>query len=76
MNSAALLRQGPIDFIQSKRLLPTYDVFDEMRNFAPAPEQHLFSLDGHSVALTICEDVWNDKAFWPAVSMAPIQSRN
>ncbi len=42
MNSAALLRQGRIDFIQSKRLLPTYDVFDEMRNFASAPEQHLF----------------------------------
>ena len=64
MNSAALLRQGRIDFIQSKRLLPTYDVFDEMRNFASAPEQHLFSLDGQSVALTICEDAWNDKAFW------------
>ena len=36
MNSAALLRNGRIDFVQSKRLLPTYDVFDEMRNFAPA----------------------------------------
>ena len=36
MNSAALLREGRIDFIQSKRLLPTYDVFDEMRNFSPA----------------------------------------
>jgi len=64
MNSAALLRQGRIDFIQSKRLLPTYDVFDEMRNFAPAPAQHLFSLGGQSIALTICEDAWNDKAFW------------
>ena len=64
MNSAALLRGGRIDFIQSKRLLPTYDVFDEMRNFAPATEQHLFSLGGLAVALTICEDAWNDKAFW------------
>jgi NAD+ synthase/NAD+ synthase (glutamine-hydrolysing) len=64
MNSAALLRHGSIEFIQSKRLLPTYDVFDEMRTFAPASGQRLFSIAGHSIALTICEDVWNDKAFW------------
>ena len=64
MNSAALLRDGHIDFIQSKRLLPTYDVFDEMRNFAPAATQRLFSIGGQSIALTICEDAWNDKAFW------------
>jgi NAD+ synthase/NAD+ synthase (glutamine-hydrolysing) len=63
-NSAALLRNGHIDFIQSKRLLPTYDVFDEMRNFEPATAQGLFSLAGQSIALTICEDAWNDKAFW------------
>jgi len=64
MNSAALLRNGRIDFIQSKRLLPTYDVFDEMRNFAPAASQSLFSIGTQSIALTICEDAWNDKAFW------------
>ncbi len=64
MNSAALLRHGRIDFIQSKRLLPTYDVFDEMRTFAPASAQHLFCIGGQSIALTICEDAWNDKAFW------------
>jgi len=63
-NSAALLRNGRIDFIQSKRLLPTYDVFDEMRNFAPAASQNLFCFGGQSIALTICEDAWNDKAFW------------
>ncbi|MFZ0706940.1 MAG: NAD+ synthase [Candidatus Korobacteraceae bacterium] len=63
-NSAALLCGGKIAFIQSKRLLPTYDVFDEMRNFAPADSQHLFALAGSEVALTICEDAWNDKNFW------------
>ena len=41
LNSAALLRDGKIAAIQSKRLLPTYDVFDEMRNFAPAEKQSL-----------------------------------
>ena len=64
MNSAALLRDGRIDFIQSKMLLPTYDVFDEMRNFAPAKSQKLFDFCGRQMALTICEDAWNDKRFW------------
>ena len=64
MNSAALLRDGRVDFIQSKMLLPTYDVFDEMRNFAPAKSQQLFSFCGKQMALTICEDAWNDKRFW------------
>jgi NAD+ synthase/NAD+ synthase (glutamine-hydrolysing) len=64
MNSAALLRGGRIDFVQSKRLLPTYDVYDEARTFAPAAAQELFTLNGRRVALTICEDAWNDKAFW------------
>jgi NAD+ synthase/NAD+ synthase (glutamine-hydrolysing) len=64
MNSAALLREGRVDFIQSKMLLPTYDVFDEMRNFAPAKSQQLFSFCGKQMALTICEDAWNDKRFW------------
>jgi len=65
MNSAALLQEGKVAFLQSKMLLPTYDVFDEMRNFAPAKSQELFSLCGNRVALTICEDAWNDKLFWP-----------
>ncbi len=65
MNSAALLQDGKISFVQSKMLLPTYDVFDEMRNFAPAKSQNLFSLSGKQLALTICEDAWNDKLFWP-----------
>jgi NAD+ synthase (glutamine-hydrolysing) len=64
MNSAAMLRDGRVEFIQSKMLLPTYDVFDEMRNFAPAKSQQLFSFCGKQVALTICEDAWNDKHFW------------
>ena len=64
MNSAALLRAGRVEFIQSKMLLPTYDVFDEMRNFAPAKSQQLFNLCGKQLALTICEDAWNDKHFW------------
>jgi NAD+ synthase/NAD+ synthase (glutamine-hydrolysing) len=35
-----------------------------MRNFAPAKAQELFSFCGNRMALTICEDAWNDKQFW------------
>ncbi len=64
MNSAALLQDGRVAFLQSKMLLPTYDVFDETRNFAPARSQALFPICGKQMALTICEDAWNDKHFW------------
>jgi NAD+ synthase/NAD+ synthase (glutamine-hydrolysing) len=74
MNSAALLRGGKIAFLQSKRLLPTYDVFDEMRNFAPANAQQLTCLGNRQLALTICEDAWNDKHFWdrPLYGVDPV----
>ena len=65
MNSAMLLRDGRVEFIQSKMLLPYYDVFDEQRYFAPAAKQTLYEMAGERVAITICEDAWNDKNFWP-----------
>ncbi len=76
MNSAALLMDGKIAFIQSKMLLPTYDVFDEIRNFAPARKQQLFPFCGNRMALTICEDAWNDKLFWPKrlYTVDPVES--
>jgi NAD+ synthase/NAD+ synthase (glutamine-hydrolysing) len=63
-NSAAILRGGTILFRQDKTLLPTYDVFDETRYFQPGEAPHLITLDGRNLALTICEDAWNDKQFW------------
>lgn len=64
MNSAVWLEDGKVARQQSKMLLPTYDVFDEMRNFAPAASQSVFPFSGKKMALTICEDAWNDKRFW------------
>jgi NAD+ synthase (glutamine-hydrolysing) len=64
MNSAAVLHGGQVQFVQSKMLLPTYDVFDEMRHFDPASSQRLLPFCGKQLALTICEDAWNDKHFW------------
>jgi NAD+ synthetase len=64
-NSAALIAPGEILFEQRKMLLPTYDVFDETRYFQPATVQFPFKLGGETLGITICEDSWNDKNFWP-----------
>jgi NAD+ synthase (glutamine-hydrolysing) len=64
-NSAALVGHGKILFEQRKMLLPTYDVFDETRYFQPATIQHVFPFGSESLGITICEDSWNDKSFWP-----------
>ncbi len=64
-NVAVLLDRGQVAFVQAKRLLPFYDVFDEQRYFEPAQSQALCSLRGQTLAITICEDAWNDKGFWP-----------
>jgi NAD+ synthase (glutamine-hydrolysing) len=64
-NVAVLLSDGKVSFVQQKMLLPFYDVFDEQRYFEPAAQQALTSLDGEPLAITICEDAWNDKGFWP-----------
>ncbi|MCU0248349.1 MAG: NAD+ synthase, partial [Bryobacter sp.] len=63
-NAAAVLHAGEVIFRQAKILLPTYDVFDEVRYFQPAEKQALFTWEGRRIALTICEDAWNDKQYW------------
>lgn len=63
-NSIALLEQGKIQQIFHKRLLPTYDVFDENRYFEPGQNSNSFILDGIHIGVTICEDLWNDEEFW------------
>jgi NAD+ synthase (glutamine-hydrolysing) len=64
-NIAALLEDGEIKLKQGKMLLPFYDVFDEQRYFEPAPRQQLVLVKGRAVAISVCEDAWNDKMFWP-----------
>jgi NAD+ synthase (glutamine-hydrolysing) len=65
VNAAVLLDGGRVHLEQHKRLLPFYDVFDEQRYFSPARSQQVIELDGVRLAITICEDAWNDKSFWP-----------
>ena len=63
-NSVALLQHGKILATRAKTLLPTYDVFDEDRYFQPATENLPVEFNGQKIALTICEDIWNDEDFW------------
>lgn len=65
-NSIALVKSQEIKQIFTKRLLPTYDVFDEDRYFASGKESQYFQLteNNFKIGVTICEDVWNDEQFW------------
>jgi NAD+ synthetase len=67
-NSIACLTGGQVTQHFHKRLLPTYDVFDEHRYFEPHSQSHHFTVSDNNrsyrIGVTICEDIWNDDAFW------------
>lgn len=62
-NTAALLGDGKVLWEHHKRLLPTYDVFDESRYFEPGPDDAtgIFTVGGTKIGASICEDLWNDE---------------
>lgn len=62
-NSALVLSGGEIIFSANKALLPTYDIFDEYRYFEPERNFSLFSFMGKKIAVTICEDLWDEQPF-------------
>ncbi len=62
-NSALVLSEGKIIFSANKALLPTYDIFDEYRYFEPGKDFKVFSFKGIKIALTICEDLWDEQSF-------------
>jgi NAD+ synthase (glutamine-hydrolysing) len=59
-NSAFFLNEGKIQHIQNKTLLPTYDIFDEYRHFEPNREFKIVKFNGEKIAITICEDLWDE----------------
>ncbi|MFN6477351.1 NAD+ synthase [Nostoc sp. DedQUE07] len=69
-NSMALLENGTVKQVFHKRLLPTYDVFDERRYFEEGLQANYFTLDNIHIGVTICEDLWNDEEFWGKRSYA------
>ncbi|MBN2079991.1 MAG: NAD+ synthase [Spirochaetes bacterium] len=60
-NAAALMRNGAILSRHYKTLLPTYDVFDELRYFFPGTLHEVAPFMGRHIGITICEDIWNDR---------------
>jgi NAD+ synthase (glutamine-hydrolysing) len=60
-NSAFFLNDGKIQHIQNKTLLPTYDIFDEYRHFEPNREFKIVEFKGEKIAITICEDLWDEQ---------------
>jgi len=65
-NSAYFLKEGRIESVHSKTLLPTYDVFDEYRHFEPNREFNLIEMNGLKLAVTICEDLWFNQPVFSA----------
>lgn len=57
-NALAVLHAGKVQRLYRKRLLPTYDVFDEDRYFVPGDEPVVLEIAGLRVGLSVCEDLW------------------
>ena len=62
-NSALLLSEGEVLYSANKALLPTYDIFDEYRYFEPQKQFSVFLFKGLRLAITICEDLWDEQPF-------------
>jgi len=62
-NTALILSEGNVIFSANKALLPTYDIFDEYRYFEPEKNFSTFTFKGIKIALTICEDLWDEQPF-------------
>ncbi|MCA1757573.1 MAG: NAD+ synthase [Bacteroidales bacterium] len=62
-NSACFIENGEVKQVINKTLLPTYDVFDEYRYFEPSNDFALVSYRGKKLAVTICEDLWDEQGF-------------
>ncbi len=74
INGAAFLHNGKIICTGGKKLLPSYDVFDETRYFEPAEKGLFFELNGKIIGVSICEDIWNvgDIENIPRYSIDPV----
>ncbi|MEQ9824815.1 MAG: NAD+ synthase [Puniceicoccaceae bacterium] len=72
-NGAYVCADGKVLHIAHKRLLPTYDVFDEKRYFEPGKTPEIIELAGKRIALTICEDIWVDSENQNRYDVDPVQ---
>lgn len=63
-NAAIFFENGKILLKTYKILLPSYDVFDEARYFAPGEQAKWVEWREKKIGITVCEDIWNDKDFF------------
>jgi len=66
-NAAYFIENKKVQKVIKKTLLPNYDIFDEYRYFEPNRSFELIEVKGHKIAVTICEDLWDeqDETFTP-----------
>ncbi len=72
VNAALVIHRGRIVAEHAKVLLPTYDVFDERRYFQPGGGLTFVEVDGLRLAVSVCEDIWND----PGIGAGTLYSTN
>lgn len=58
-NCAGILKDGRLEKVYRKNLLPNYGVFDERRYFQPGTRPLIIELDGMNIAVTVCMDIWD-----------------
>jgi NAD+ synthase (glutamine-hydrolysing) len=57
-NAAAVLADGRVAAVYRKIHLPNYGVFDEQRYFQAGERPATFELNGVTLGVTVCEDIW------------------
>ncbi len=75
-NSVFFLNGGQVRQVFRKTLLPTYDIFDEYRHFEPNTEFKLLEFRGKRMAITICEDLWDEQPFETSFSKSRLYATN
>lgn len=75
-NAVFFLLGGEIRQVFQKALLPTYDIFDEYRYFEPGKEFRVLEFRGKKLAVTICEDLWDEQPFDNEFSRSRLYTTN
>lgn len=75
-NSVFFLLDGKVQQVFRKSLLPTYDIFDEYRYFEPNREFKVLEYKGKRLAITICEDLWDEQPFESEFSRSRLYTTN
>ena len=71
-NSAFFLYNKELIHIANKGLLPTYDIFDEYRYFEPSKVFNAVQFKDKTIAITVCEDIWNIGYENPLYTVCPM----